>query len=139
MPSLSSLILLSSTILAATATEGTIRWDIQKNIASEEAQLKARALGLRRRASGNTVQADLGNAEQAGLYYANVTIGSPAQEVSLQIDTGSSDVWVPSSQARLCEDFEAGGCSGGSCELRSYPMPFWLALLLFYFRVSPCV
>ncbi|MCJ1244538.1 hypothetical protein MMC30_001736 [Trapelia coarctata] len=36
----------------------------------------------------------LGNAATVGLYYVNATVGTPPQEVSLQIDTGSSDVWM---------------------------------------------
>lgn len=35
-------------------------------------------------------------------YNANLTIGTPPQQLSLQISTGSSDVWVPSSSANLC-------------------------------------
>lgn len=114
--SLSLLLALSSAILPAAATDGTLRWDIQKNTANEAAQLKARGLGLRRRATSGTVQANLGNAEQAGLYYANVTVGTPPQDLSLQIDTGSSDVWVPSAQSSYCQNTAQEGCPGGSCE-----------------------
>jgi hypothetical protein len=115
-----SLLLLSSLSLASTTlADGTLLWGIQKNTANEAAQLKARGLGLRRR-SGSTILATLGNAEMAGLYYANVTVGTPAQDVSLQIDTGSSDVWVPSTQASQCQDAANGGCAGGACELILY-------------------
>jgi len=114
MAPLASLLLLSSSLLSVVAaTDGTLLWNIHKNAANEAAQLKGR--GLRRR-SGGTIQADLGNAESQGLYYANVSVGTPPQQVSVQIDTGSSDVWVPSTQAALCHDASEGGCPGGSCE-----------------------
>ncbi|KAL6246084.1 hypothetical protein RBB50_007237 [Rhinocladiella similis] len=41
-------------------------------------------------------------------YYINVTIGTPGQPVALQLDTGSSDTWVPSLDADTCAD---DGCS----------------------------
>jgi hypothetical protein len=39
---------------------------------------------------------DLGNVDflGGGFYYVNASVGTPAQEVSLDIDTGSSDVWM---------------------------------------------
>jgi len=96
---------------------------IAKNAANEAAQLQKRQLHLQRRGLGgvvrveeraDTIIASLGNAVASGLYYANVTVGTPAQSLSLQIDTGSSDVWVPSSTASICEDTKDGGCPGGS-------------------------
>lgn len=97
---------------------------IAKNHANEAEQLQRRQQYLQRRGMGevmrvaeraDTVTASLGNAVTSGLYYANVTVGTPAQALSLQIDTGSSDVWVPSSSASICEDTRDGGCPGGSC------------------------
>lgn len=43
------------------------------------------------------------------LYFANVSVGTPPQPISLQIDTGSSDVWMSSSQA----DFREGAVADG--------------------------
>jgi hypothetical protein len=83
---------------------------IIKNRHVEAQQLQAAQ--LRRR---GTVTESLGNAQQFGLYYANVTAGTPAQALSLQIDTGSSDVWLPSSDAQLC-NMRGQGCEGGSCK-----------------------
>ena len=48
----------------------------------------------------NTVQADISNEEV--LYLINVTIGSPPQRFALQLDTGSSDIWVPSVRSDIC-------------------------------------
>ncbi|TGO57711.1 hypothetical protein BOTNAR_0196g00120 [Botryotinia narcissicola] len=115
-------LLLSSSLLSS-AGANTIQMSIAKNHANEAEQLQRRQQYLQRRGMGevmrveeraDTVTASLGNALTSGLYYANVTVGTPAQALSLQIDTGSSDVWVPSSSASICEDTRDGGCPGGS-------------------------
>ncbi|KAL1607515.1 hypothetical protein SLS59_002483 [Nothophoma quercina] len=55
---------------------------------------------LRRRAS--TVQQTLDNLET--LYFANATLGTPAQSFRLHIDTGSSDLWVNAASSKLCSE-----------------------------------
>lgn len=106
------------------ANANTVQLGINKNHANEAAQLQKRQQYIQRRGTrdavriaerADTITASLGNAVTSGLYYANVTVGTPAQQLSLQIDTGSSDVWVPSSSAPICEDIRDGGCPGGSC------------------------
>ena len=42
----------------------------------------------------DSLSVTLGNSWSNGLYYVNATVGTPPQEVQLQIDTGSSDVWM---------------------------------------------
>ena len=54
---------------------------------------------LRRRQS-KTVTETLTN--EATLYYANVSIGTPAQDLSLHIDTGSSDLWTNVASSEIC-------------------------------------
>lgn len=115
MAPLATFLLVASSLLSSATADGTIRWDIQKNTANEQAQLKARSVGLRRRSSG-TVLASLGNALQDGLYYANITVGTPGQLLNVQIDTGSSDLWVPSATAPICLNEQEGGCPGGVCK-----------------------
>ena len=54
----------------------------------------------------------LTNAQHNGLYFVNASVGTPPQLVELQIDTGSSDVWMfGSSMYQNCEQ-----CAGYSCE-----------------------
>lgn len=79
--------------------------------------------GLRRRDGSSTTQADISNQVQDGGYFVDVTVGTPGQKFSLQLDTGSSDVWVPSSGSSACQAKGSGpkrpgdsdGCSKGSC------------------------
>jgi len=62
----------------------------------------------------------LGNAVR--LYYVNASVGTPYQKVALQIDTGSSDVWMfgPGS----CHT-ETSYCLGGSCKSHSLMASQW--------------
>jgi hypothetical protein len=103
---LSGLVATGYLLSSATAA---IHVPIVKNREVEAAQLQAAQLRKR-----GTVTEALGNVQQLGLYYANITAGTPAQALALQIDTGSSDVWLPSSNARLCNTRQ--GCAGGSCK-----------------------
>jgi hypothetical protein len=64
---------------------------------------------LRRRA--NTVTASLTN--EILLYFINVTVGTPGQAFSLQLDTGSSDIWFPAADADICEQ-DASECPFGT-------------------------
>jgi hypothetical protein len=63
----------------------------------------------------------INNEESLGGYFATVSVGSPAQNLTLQLDTGSSDIWVPSSSASICEtsnsrSSSSSSCAYGSCE-----------------------
>lgn len=103
-------------LLATSASANTVSFNIARNADVETAQLERRQLErstapLYKRAG--TVTATLTNAEVQGLYFANVTVGTPGQALALQIDTGSSDVWVPSSSAALCGNAKEGGCPNG--------------------------
>ncbi|KZF21298.1 aspartyl protease [Xylona heveae TC161] len=70
--------------------------DIQRRTVSNPAQRDR----LRRRDT-TTVSETLDNEET--LYFANVSIGTPAQTLRLHIDTGSSDLWTNSAESSLCK------------------------------------
>ncbi len=42
-----------------------------------------------------------------------LSIGTPPQSFRLQLDTGSSDIWVPARNTSACHT-QDGGCPGGS-------------------------
>ena len=41
--------------------------------------------------------------QQDALYFANVSVGTPPQQLRLHIDTGSSDLWINSATSQLCQ------------------------------------
>lgn len=64
---------------------------------------------LRKRQSvSGTVSVGLENEET--LYFMNLTIGTPSQNLRLSIDTGSSDLWVNVANSQLCQQ-QGGPCS----------------------------
>ncbi len=55
-----------------------------------------------------TVTESLDN--EGTLYFANVSLGTPAQDLRLHIDTGSSDLWANSKSSQICA-FRGDPCS----------------------------
>lgn len=91
---------------AAKAQGGVVQWGIERK------QLKPK-LGKR---AGNTFEEVITNEQARGGYFATCSVGTPAQDLTLQLDTGSSDIWVPYSQASVCQ-----GTSGSdSCTFGSF-------------------
>jgi hypothetical protein len=61
----------------------------------------------------STLSVDIGNAITDGLYFVNASVGTPPQHVLLQVDTGSSDIWMFGPHS--C-DSSTSPCFGGDCE-----------------------
>jgi hypothetical protein len=68
---------------------------------------------------GTITESLLNNHTGSTLYLATISVGTPAQTISLDIDTGSSDVYVIATGADECTSAEViaqyGGCFGGTC------------------------
>lgn len=104
--------LAASSLLASVAQAQVVQWNIQKR----EAKPKE---GLIKRAASTYTEV-ITNEEARGGYFATVSIGTPSQNLTLQLDTGSSDIWVPSSEASICStsgrtsSSSSSGCTFGS-------------------------
>lgn len=48
-------------------------------------------------------------------YLTNITVGTPPQRLSVRLDTGSADLWIPSADSKMCQDFAETCFELGSC------------------------
>lgn len=97
---------LAAAVNAATP-EGVVQLDVGRR------QPHPRVL---RRAGDNTDLTTINNNLSQGGYFATCKIGTPPQTLTLQLDTGSSDIWAPASDASVCQSSRSSdGCSLGSC------------------------
>jgi hypothetical protein len=94
-PFLRMRIAISLPVLTPSQNPRVIGLDIQRRYVPNPAEHDQ----LRRRAG--TVQQTLDNLET--LYFANASLGTPAQNFRLHIDTGSSDLWVNAKTSSLCQ------------------------------------
>ncbi|KAI1089185.1 acid protease [Rostrohypoxylon terebratum] len=97
--------LATGALVASVAQAQVVQWDIVRRHTGPK---------LTRRAG--TFTEIITNEKLRGGYFASCSVGTPAQNLTLQLDTGSSDIWVPSSSASVCEQTSSNsdGCSLGS-------------------------
>ncbi|EGS19540.1 uncharacterized protein CTHT_0050140 [Thermochaetoides thermophila DSM 1495] len=88
-------------LLALAAAASSRRVDQLPSLSITKAPAKVPPALLARRAGG-PYAATLINEQTA--YFTKVRIGTPQQEVTLHVDTGSSDLWVLWTQTDLCLD-----------------------------------
>ncbi|TGJ85703.1 hypothetical protein E0Z10_g3029 [Xylaria hypoxylon] len=101
----------TSSLLVSVASAQVVQWDIQRR--------GGPAPRLSRRADGS-VEEVITNEKTRGGYFATCSVGTPAQDLTLQLDTGSSDIWVPANSASVCESsLEGEGCTLGSYDYAS--------------------
>lgn len=94
----------------SSCTNAVFTMNIRRN--AETNSLKKRGLELR-----STITEPLDNNATGGDYIAKVSVGTPPQDVTLAIDTGSSDTWMMAADADLCTSaalqaqLKKGGCA----------------------------
>ena len=85
-----------------------VQWNIEKRRSEEQALDRRQA---------RSIEEVIKNDKTKGGYFATCRIGTPGQNVTLQLDTGSSDIWVPDSDADICaQSRTSNGCELGSCK-----------------------
>ncbi|KAI1770780.1 mitochondrial elongation factor g 1-like protein [Hypoxylon cercidicola] len=102
--------LATGALVASVAQAQVVQWDIVK---------RQNAPNKLTRRQGQTFTEVITNEKLRGGYFATCQVGTPPQNLTLQLDTGSSDIWVPSSSASVCESSTDGGCSFGSFDERA--------------------
>ncbi|RYP62013.1 hypothetical protein DL770_009663 [Monosporascus sp. CRB-9-2] len=93
-------------LLASSINAQVVQWDI--------ARRERRGLELDTR-QARSIEEVIINDKLNGGYFATCKIGTPGQDVTLQLDTGSSDIWVPASSSAICtKSSSSRGCMLGS-------------------------
>ncbi|KAL2203934.1 acid protease [Sarocladium strictum] len=104
---LSLLIPIALALLPLTEAQ-VVQWEIYRR--NDGSQVHRRA--------ERTYEETIVNERGRGGYFATARLGTPGQNVTLQLDTASSDIWIPYSGASICRTKSSSGRSG--CYLGSF-------------------
>lgn len=96
--------------LASTTLADIVKIPVARNTAGS---VRRRSPKLSKRAS--LTESLVNNITQGG-YFASVSVGTPAQDVTLVLDTGSSDAFVLSADADLCTSTRLQSYYGETCD-----------------------
>ncbi|KAK8064630.1 hypothetical protein PG994_007268 [Apiospora phragmitis] len=102
--------LATGSLIASIAHAQIVQFDIAKRTTQPNRQRLSKR-------DATTYEETITNEKQRGGYFATVSVGTPPQKLTLQLDTGSSDIWVPSSTSSVCTNpSTSGGSRGGDGE-----------------------
>lgn len=96
--------------LVATASAGHVSIPLSRE------QFSHSLRHVRRDDADDTLTLKALNNITGGGYYSEFEIGNPQQRINFQLDTGSSDTWVNSNEADLCNSEEDQMELGVFCE-----------------------
>lgn len=106
--------LATGSLVASIASAQVVQWDIERR------EVKSNNLGRR---AASTYEEVITNERARGGYFATTQVGTPGQNLTLQLDTGSSDIWVPYTGATVCTKTTSSsgsssskGCTLGACK-----------------------
>jgi len=88
---------------------------LQKHTSPDAHLAAKRARGLDKRAG--TLGTDIYEVltwSEGGAYYLNISVGTPPQYQVVQLDTGSSDLYLDASTASACHETGPHSCQGGT-------------------------